>query len=195
MRVKLIDYPDSPNITKEEITVVSNFLKKKKLLPENTRLRKLHSGDFEILIASAEKDPSKSDRDLSEDAWTLDVEPVKGKKLSLRFGDHAREMATIAAALQEAKTYAANNLEQSMQGEYVKSFKSGSMNAHVESQRHWIHDKGPAVECNIGFIEVIFNPRTVMVPHRTNTKRIRPIATRTGFVANGKALQVGVMSH
>lgn len=74
-------------------------------------------------------------------------------------------MATIATALQEARTYAANDLERSMHGEYVKSFKSGSMNAHVESQRHWIHDKGPAVECNIGFIEVIFDPKIVLIPH------------------------------
>jgi dipeptidyl-peptidase-3 len=45
-------YPDSPDITKEEIAGVSDFLADKKLLPENTRVRKTKDG-FEVLIASA----------------------------------------------------------------------------------------------------------------------------------------------
>lgn len=154
-------YPDSPNITKEEIAAIADILKEKKLLPENTRLTKLPSGDFELLVASAEKEPSKSDRDISEASWTLDAEPVNGKKLSIRFGDHAKEMETIAAALKEAEKTAANERERAMQAEYVKSFSSGSMNAHVESQRHWIHDKGPMVECNIGFIETYRDPHGI----------------------------------
>ena len=34
-------YPDSPDITKEEITILSKFLAAKSLLPENTRIRKI----------------------------------------------------------------------------------------------------------------------------------------------------------
>lgn len=154
-------YPESASITEAEITAVSDFLKEKKLLPENTRLTKLSSGDFELLIASAEQNPSASERDLPEEKWTLDVEPVKGKQLQLRFGDHAKEMATISVALQEAENHSLNELERKMQAQYVKSFKFGSMNAHVESQRHWIHDKGPAVECNIGFIETYRDPHGI----------------------------------
>jgi len=154
-------YPESPKITQDEIAAVSDFLKEKKLLPENTRLRKLSSGDFELLIASAEQSPSKTDRDVAEESWTLNVEPVKGKKVSLRFGDHSREMATIADAIKNAKAHASNDLERSMHAEYEKSFRAGSMNAHVESQRHWIHDKGPQVECNIGFIETYRDPHGI----------------------------------
>ena len=141
--------------------MISDFLKGKKVLPENTRLRKLPSGEFELLIASAEQHPSKSDTDALEDSWTLNIEPVKGKSLRLRFGDHAREMAAIAAALQGAEAHCANKLERSMHKEYIKSFQTGSMNAHVESQRHWIHDKGPDVECNIGFIETYRDPHGI----------------------------------
>jgi dipeptidyl-peptidase-3 len=50
-------YPDSPSITKEEITGVSDFLESKGLLPENTRISKTSDG-FAVLIASASTDPS-----------------------------------------------------------------------------------------------------------------------------------------
>ncbi|KAL1306715.1 hypothetical protein AAFC00_005382 [Neodothiora populina] len=151
-------YPDSPDITKEEIEAVSEFLKEKKVLPENTRLRKLASGDYELLISSAQNDPAKANRDAEESSFVLESGPVKGKKLSLRFGDHAKEMSTIVTALKEAKENSANDHQRSMHEEYVKSFESGSMAAHVQSQRHWIKDKGPMVESNIGFIETYRDP-------------------------------------
>ncbi|EGP91460.1 uncharacterized protein MYCGRDRAFT_66700 [Zymoseptoria tritici IPO323] len=148
-------YPDSPGITTAEITYVSDFLKDKGLLPENTRLRKTSSGDFELLIASAVTSPAI--RDLKESEWTLE-DPVKGKKLRLVYGDHAKEMTTISTNIDEAKKHALNPVEASMHADYLKSFHDGSMLAHVESQRHWIKDKGPMVECNIGFIETYRDP-------------------------------------
>ncbi|GAB7350859.1 hypothetical protein MBLNU459_g1385t2 [Dothideomycetes sp. NU459] len=154
-------YPDSPTISKHEIEAVSDFIKNKGLLPENTRLRKLQSGDYELLIASAESDPPSAERDVSESSWIIDDEPVKGKKLTVVYGDHAKEMSTIAEALKKAKEHAANEHEVSMHGEYVKSFQYGSMNACVDSQRHWIKDKGPVVECNIGFVETYRDPHGI----------------------------------
>lgn len=154
-------YPDSPSISKDEIEVVSDFIKNKGLLPENTRLRKLSSGNYELLIASAETSPPKSERDASETSWTLDAGLVKGKTLSVIFGDHAKEMSTISEALTHAKKYAANEHESAMHGEYVKSFKYGSMLSGVASQRHWIKDKGPVVECNIGFVETYRDPHGI----------------------------------
>ena len=41
---------------------------------------------------------------------------------------------------------------------YVKHFESGDMEEHKTSQRHWIKDKGPIVETNIGFIESYLDP-------------------------------------
>jgi dipeptidyl-peptidase-3 len=73
-------YPDSPDITKEEIGAVGDFLEKKKLLLENTRLRKTKAGDFELLIASGVKSPPAKDRDLGDvDEFELEGE-LKGKK-------------------------------------------------------------------------------------------------------------------
>jgi dipeptidyl-peptidase-3 len=151
-------YPDSPNVTTEEIAYTADFIKGKGLLPENTRMRKTSSGDFEVLIASAVTDPAT--RDVKESEWSLSG-PLEGKKLRLVFGDHATEMAKIASNLAEAKKFAGNPEEESMQAEYVKSFHDGSMEAHKNSQRHWIKDLGPAVESNIGFIETYRDPHGI----------------------------------
>lgn len=152
-------YPDSPDITKEEISIVSDFLEGKKLLPENTRLRKTTDG-FEVLIASALENPGSADRDLKESEWELEGK-LKGKKLKLVFGDYTKEMGTIAEALQNAKKYASNRTEASMMEEYVKSFRTGSLEAYKESQRYWIKDKGPEVETDIGFVETYRDPHGI----------------------------------
>lgn len=84
-------YPDSPGITKKEIELVSDFLKDQGLMPENTRLRKTTAGDFELLIASATKEPEV--RDTKNLEWTLDGE-LSGKKVKLIYGDHFLEMVS-----------------------------------------------------------------------------------------------------
>lgn len=149
-------YPDSPTITKEEITGVSDFLESKGLLPENTRISKTADG-FSVLIASASSDPASGDRDLKESEWTLD----DGKKVKLVFGDYSKEMDTIAHHIEEAKKYAANDNEREMMEEYSKSFRTGSLQAFKRSQKAWVLDKGPQVESDIGFIETYRDPHGI----------------------------------
>jgi len=153
-------YPDSANITKEEITIISDFFDAKGLLPENTRMRKTESGDFEVLIASAKSSPSSEERDLKETEWQLEGK-LAGKKVSLVFGDHSVEMQKIADALKEAQKAAANDTETKMMAEYVKSFETGSLEAYKQSQRYWIQDKGPMVESDIGFVETYRDPHGI----------------------------------
>ncbi|KAK3716411.1 hypothetical protein LTR37_006561 [Vermiconidia calcicola] len=132
-------YPDSAGITKEEISIVSEFLKERQFMPENTRLRQTSSGDFDLLVASAVKDPAT--RDIKEDEFTLGG-ALEGKKLRIVYGDHQTEMAKIANDLMEARKNALNQEEDAMQADYVKAFHDGSMQAHKDSQRHWIRDRG-----------------------------------------------------
>ncbi|KAK2760967.1 hypothetical protein FQN54_002209 [Arachnomyces sp. PD_36] len=150
-------YPDSQSITKEEITLIGSFLEKKGLLLENTRLRKTPTGDFELLIASALENPSPSDRDVDGNGWDLEGN-LEGKKLSLVFGDHQKEMAEIAETIKQAGLNADNDTQRKMHGEYQKSFTTGSLEAFKESQRYWIQDKGPMVESDIGFVETYRDP-------------------------------------
>jgi dipeptidyl-peptidase-3 len=154
-------YPDSPDITKEEIILIGELLEKEKLLLENTRLRKTRSGDFEVLIASGIANPPASDRDLGDiDSFDLKGK-LSGKKLKLVFGDHLNEMAKIAVEIKKAEKEAGNDVEKKMHAEYAKSFGTGSIQAFKESQRDWIKDKGPMVETNIGFVETYRDPHGV----------------------------------
>jgi dipeptidyl-peptidase-3 len=149
-------YPSSPDITKEEIAGVSDFLESKGLLPENTRVKKTSDG-FDILIASAEENPAAGDRDLKESEWTMG----DGKKVKLVFGDYQKEMKTISDNFTKAKEYAANDTQSNMMEQYAKSFRTGSLEAFKESQRYWIKDKGPEVEVDVGFIETYRDPHGI----------------------------------
>lgn len=153
-------YPDSKSITKEEITLVGSFLEKKGLLLENTRLRKTSTGDFELLIASALESPSSSERDVDAKEWELEGK-LQGKKLTLVFGDHQKEMAEVAECIKQAGLNADNDIQKKMHQEYHKSFATGSLEAFKESQRYWIQDKGPMVESDIGFVETYRDPHGV----------------------------------
>ena len=154
-------YPDSPDITKEELMLVGDLLEKEKLLLENTRLRKTSNRDFEVLIASGIANPPASDRDLGGvDSFDLKGK-LSGRTLKLVFGDHLNEMAKIAVEMKEAQKEAANEVERKMHGEYARSFGTGSIAAFKESQRDWVKDKGPMVETNIGFVETYRDPHGV----------------------------------
>lgn len=152
-------YPDSPNITKDEITAVEAFLATKKLLPENTRLRKTQSGSFELLIASAVTDVPAEGGDIGKEiSFKVDSGPLAGKEVKLVYGDYSKEMAKISELHKLASENAANENQKKMQLAYSKSFETGSLEAFKESQRYWIKDKGPMVESNIGFVETYRDP-------------------------------------
>lgn len=150
-------YPGTEVITEEEITIVSKFLESKKLLPENTRIRKTSEG-FDVLIASAQSDPTEID--IPEKEWVLEGE-LQGKKVKLVYGDYSVEMGKIADALENAKKYSANETESKMHEQYVKSFRTGSLEAYKQSQREWIRNKKPMVESDIGFVETYRDPHGI----------------------------------
>lgn len=154
-------YPDSPDMTKEEIQAIQDAMEAADLMPENTRVRKEKDGTFSLLIASGIKNPPTDQRDLG----TVDTLTLKGvlagKTCKLMYGDYLNSMALAALECKRAAKVAANSTEVQMLEEYTRSFGAGSMKAHFESQRYWIRDKKPVVESNIGFIETYRDPHGV----------------------------------
>lgn len=153
-------YPDSPNITKDEITALSDTFEDEGLLPENTRLRKRPSGNFEILIASSQTHPSEDTRDLPDLKYQLEGS-LAGKTATLVFGDHKKEMQNMADTIRVAHRFTANDTQSKMIVQYIKSFETGSLEAFKESQREWVKDKSPMVESDIGFIENYRDPHGI----------------------------------
>lgn len=152
-------YPDSPDITKDEISAVAKWMEGKILLPENTRLRKTSNGVFDVLIASGDTSAPAGGGDAGKETeFQIEDGPLKGKTIKLTYGDHSKEMADIAYCMEMAAKSADNDTQRDMHLAYAKSFKTGSMSAFKDSQRYWIRDKGPMVECNIGFIETYRDP-------------------------------------
>ena len=154
-------YPDSPDITQEEIQLISDFMATKDLSAENTRLQKTRDGDFRLLVASGLAKPPPEGSDAGDESiFELDGK-LKGKKLELVFGDYIEEMAKVALHIKKAGLNAANSTQKQMMDQYAKSFGGGSMKAFKESQKLWVKDLGPVVETNIGFIESYRDPAGV----------------------------------
>lgn len=154
-------YPDSPSITKDEITAIGDFFEQKGMPLENTRLRKTSTGDFELLLASGVSSPPTRDRDLG-DASSFDLDgELKGKQVHLLFGDHKEEMAKIAHSVKQAGLHAANNTQKGMLDAYALSFGAGSIEAIKQSQRLWVKDQKPVLETNLGFVETYRDPHGV----------------------------------
>ncbi|KXX83023.1 putative dipeptidyl peptidase 3 [Madurella mycetomatis] len=152
-------YPDSPSITQDEIAAIAKWMQDKGLLPENTRLRKTEGGVFELLIASAITSIPSGGGDIGKETeYVIDEGLLAGRTVKLVYGDYAQEMAAIAGFIKKAAENAENETQEKMHLAYAKSFDEGSLLAFKDSQRFWIRDQGPMVECNIGFIETYRDP-------------------------------------
>ncbi|KAK9471076.1 peptidase family M49-domain-containing protein [Dipodascopsis tothii] len=134
-------------ITKAEVEAIQAEFSKLGFMPENTRVFKKSASEFDLVVASGENKAGP----------VFDV-PAISAKVSIVYGDHAREMTEIAKALDAAKAHAANETQKKMLAAYVDSFATGDMQAHKESQKYWVKDVGPNVETNIGFIETYRDP-------------------------------------
>ncbi|ORZ10408.1 dipeptidyl peptidase III [Absidia repens] len=151
----LLGYPDdghlsgyySDNVTKDDIIRVQSYLETVSIDPLNTRLFKVDKG-FELWIASSEQ---------KTESHTL----YDGTQLTFVYGDFYKQMAKVAENIRCSIPVAANSNQENMLKSYYDSFKSGSIEEHMESQRHWLRDINPLVETNIGFIESYRDPQGV----------------------------------
>jgi dipeptidyl-peptidase-3 len=144
-------YPGSERITRQEIALVSSVMGSHSLEPENTRLRKfVYNGKvaYHILQASGDAD------DVFELKHSGDLDGV----VRVVQGDHARELSKVCFELEQARNYAANDRQIQVLDDYIKSFRTGSLQAFRESQKAWVTDRSPTVENMIGFVEPYRDP-------------------------------------
>lgn len=155
-----------------------------KILAENTRLTKTEKDGkkvFTLLKASASTSPQSPDEKVEYDL-------PDGSKFLIKYGDYSKEMEQIANHLEKAIEYAANETQVNMLKEYVKSFRSGSLEAHKKSQEYWVKDLNPKVESNIGFIETYRDPAgvrgewegLVAAVNQEQTRKFNELVSRAG---------------
>lgn len=88
-------------------------------------------------------------------------EEYQGEQIAIVYGDYDQRLADVAYYLKQALPHAANDNQRAMLECYVRHFERGDINDHMDAQRAWIKDIGPAVESNIGFIESYRDPAGV----------------------------------
>lgn len=139
----------SSNITRDDVDCVQRWMTSS--LPSdssyNTRIFKSADGTLQLRIAAA-------------DARDGGRHSFEGRDIHLIYGDPAFAPFLKAAAdyIDAAKSHAANENQVEMLTNYSAHFRSGDISLHKASQAAWIKDVGPAVECNLGFIESYRDP-------------------------------------
>eukprot|EP01029_Cantina_marsupialis_P007691 TRINITY_DN186_c0_g2_i1.p1 TRINITY_DN186_c0_g2~~TRINITY_DN186_c0_g2_i1.p1 ORF type:complete len:731 (+),score=234.80 TRINITY_DN186_c0_g2_i1:66-2195(+) len=143
----------SSNFTDEDAKFVQDFMDSRDLSPYNTRAFKYVGDDesitYDIRLASSLVDEKEGL------TGTFDY---KGKAVKITRGDHSHLMKRVADNLRAAIPHVANENQQHALECYVSCFEEGILKDHVEGSKHWIKDKGPAVESYIGFIESYRDP-------------------------------------
>jgi dipeptidyl-peptidase-3 len=152
----MLGYPDthlsnyySPNVGRDDIDVAQRFMESRSMNAYNTRLLK-DGNDLIIRVASA-----------AEQLQSAGSFEFEGRRITISYGDYREQMCRIADSIASAAQYAANEIQTQMLCAYEESFRTGSIDAHKQSQRYWIKDIGPVVESNIGFIESYRDPAGV----------------------------------
>jgi dipeptidyl-peptidase-3 len=142
------------NMNKDDLKKVSDFLLqynkdangKVEVNVLNTRAFKSADGTYIITVGSV--DTSKTKRGVE----------FQGNKFDVVYGEFQAYVKECSDYMKEVLKYAAGETQENMVKKYIEHFESGDIDAHKDSQRHWVKDKGPVVESNIGWIETYIDP-------------------------------------
>ena len=140
----------SSNCVRSDAEKADAFMRENKIYAENTRLVKTNvdgKDKYTILLASEE---TAAGPETSKE--------MNGAMFELKKGDYSPLLKRVNAYLEKALPFVGNEHEKLMVQDYIESFRTGSLEKHKDGSRHWIKNKGPIVECYIGFIETYRDP-------------------------------------
>ena len=140
----------SSNCEPDDADICGRFLESKNLSPYNTRLFKGADGSYTVLLASALTTQAHDAPDDDVIGALCRKQSFEGHSFTIRRGDYSPLMQRIVDALSTALPHCDNADQTKMIEAYIESFSTGSIESHKEGSRHWIKDKGPAVESYIG---------------------------------------------
>lgn len=83
---------------------------------------------------------------------------VYDRKYIVNYGYHQRALTRVVKNLRKAKSYSESDERTKMLDSYCDHFILGDINFHKDSQRHWVKDKQPPIEVNLGAIETYVDP-------------------------------------
>ena len=147
-------YPGPERLTREEIAAVTKALEVRSIEPENTRVRKVtEDGGIVFIVHQASIETGSTSFEYA----------MNGMRAEIRIerGDHAEPLSNVCGFLEEATRYASSDTQHDVLRDYIKSFRTGSLDVYRESQKKWVANKGPKVEDIFGFVESYHDPHGV----------------------------------
>ncbi|XP_067877507.1 dipeptidyl peptidase 3 [Heterodontus francisci] len=149
----------SGNCDLADAELAQKFLDSKGISAYNTRLFKTEGADgkslYEVRLASVIKDDASLEQETDNKCGITEVDGVTFKVVR---GDYSPLLKRVVENLEKAKCHAATPNVVKMLEQYIRCFRTGSIEAHKEGSKHWIKDAGPIVESYIGFIESYRDP-------------------------------------
>ena len=159
---KMLGYPEngvtsyySNNLTKNEISIINKYMISINMSPYNTTIvkNKVSNKNIYLIQVASNKTPINK--------TILKINNFEGLDIGIIHESYNEEMKNIIYYLNKAKKFTSNKYQKDMINMYIKHFEYGDINDHKESQKHWIKDKGPVIETNMGFIESYRDPSGV----------------------------------
>ncbi|AYV76626.1 MAG: hypothetical protein Terrestrivirus10_10 [Terrestrivirus sp.] len=148
----------SSNMSEDDVKFVNDFMTKINMSPYNTRVvkcidpsKETETHKYEIHVASANSNHENPTNLYTENETVIEIIN----------GDHQEYLSDVIDYLENAYFFAENDVQKDMINAYVKHFAKGDIDDHKLAQIHWVKDKGPSVETNIGFIESYRDPAGV----------------------------------
>jgi dipeptidyl-peptidase-3 len=105
--------------------LIAEFLQAEKVDILNTRAFKRENGQILITVGSIDKPASIK-------------KEFKGVNFEIEYGEFSGYLEEMNYYLKRAAEYAANDNQREMIEKYIESYKTGSIDAHKDSQRKWI---------------------------------------------------------